>query len=101
MGFDVVEEYRNRGYATEIVTALIEQVHDLLPASKILVKMRKDNDASRRVAEKCKGIFTGYEDSIVSKTTRKVLANCEDEKKREELQAVIEKGRNGVLVYAM
>lgn len=104
LGYDVVEEYRNLGYATELTKALIEKVHDLFPKAKISVKMRKDNEPSKRVAEKCGGVFAGYEDTIVSRTTKKTLANCdgesaEDEKKREELQKVIEEGKNGVLVY--
>lgn len=106
LGYDVVEGYRNLGYATEIAKSLMEKVHDLFPEAKILVKMRKDNEASKRVAEKCGGVFAGYEDTIVSKTTKKALANCDgesarDEKKREELQRVIEKGKNGVLVYSL
>ena len=53
LGYDVVNEYRGQGIGTDVVKALIVVAHSVFPDKRILIRVRKDNAASQRVAEKC------------------------------------------------
>ncbi len=105
IGFDVAETLRNQGLATELASALTKKAHLLFPEAEVLIKMRKSNDASRRVAEKCGGVFTGYEDTPVTKLLEAAAAGVGDPQSSRKLKAglmdVMKQGKNGVCVYRM
>ena len=60
-GFDVMAEYRNQGFATELVKGMLRVMHLQFPGKSVKIRTRKDNAACRRVADKCGGIIVGYE----------------------------------------
>lgn len=61
LGFDVTERYREQGIATELVQGMLEMVSNLFPGKTVSIKTNVTNSACRRVAEKCGGVFSGYE----------------------------------------
>lgn len=61
LGFDVTERYRKQGIATELVQGMLEIVSTLFPGKTVSIKTNVTNSACRRVAEKCGGVFSGYE----------------------------------------
>ena len=60
LGFDVVEEYRNQGYGTEMAQAVIGSLKKQ-GAERIFMKARNSNTISRHVIEKCGGVYLGEE----------------------------------------
>lgn len=66
LGYDVADGYRNKGIATEVVKALLEEVHRRFPKTRVVVRTENDNAASRRVAEKCGGVLTESEDTFMT-----------------------------------
>lgn len=104
LGYDVVEKYRNQGIATEIVEALLQEAHSLFKDKKIIVKINNDNEASKKVAEKCGGKFIKYDDSPISKALA-VFANNPDYKSAEvdsqEISMAIQRGSDAVSIYEM
>ena len=107
LGFDVVKEHRNHGIATELVKKMIETAHILFPGKQIVIKTRKDNDACKRVAEKCGGTLIGTEAAWAVRALQGLMKSLEEMKypddewdeEREEALEIIEDCKNGVLVY--
>ncbi len=52
LGYDVVKGHRGQGLGSRVVKALIQLAHELFPDKEILIRIRQENIASRRVAEK-------------------------------------------------
>ena len=99
LGYDVVEEYRNRGFATEIVKGLVMTVHDLNPGKRIIIRMDDENAASKRVAEKCGAKIIEYEDTFVSRMLSKSMDLYKDSKKYNDVKQYVEKNKSYVCVY--
>lgn len=59
LGYSVLDAYRNRGYATEAVRALIPQIFSLPGVRRIVATTYPDHGASIRVLEKNGFIRTG------------------------------------------
>ncbi len=53
LGYDVGPQYRNQGYMTEAVEAVIGYLLLEAEANRIYCSVRESNPASRRVCEKC------------------------------------------------
>ena len=53
LGYDVGTDYRNQGYMTEAVGAVIRYLLTQADANRIFCSVREGNLASRRVCEKC------------------------------------------------
>jgi len=53
LGYQVAKQFTNNGYATEAVSAFLPLVMNKLGITEILAVCRADNEASRRVLEKC------------------------------------------------
>lgn len=102
LGYDVAEEYRNRGFATELLRALTVWVHEEFPGIPVRVRIRSDNAASRRVVEKCGGRLSGNEDSVIVKEILQILKETNvklTEPGMENIMKRIEEGKDQVLVY--
>ena len=98
LGYDVSEAYRNRGYATEIIRGLGAEVHRKFPGARVIIRIEKDNIASRKAAEKGGGILTQNEDSLVNQWFAKLKDLCNDETKN-EIGELLEQGKDSVCVY--
>lgn len=61
LGYTVGPAYAGRGYATEMVRAVVDAVFNLTEARAIVANSRTINPASRRVLEKSGFRFTGTE----------------------------------------
>ena len=61
IGFDVVEAYRNQGYATEMGRAVIRKIWGDDQTVRVFLKARETNVPSRRVIEKLGGVLVGTE----------------------------------------
>lgn len=53
LGYDVGPAYRNQGYMTEAVQAVIRYMLTEAEANRVYCSVREGNTASRRVCEKC------------------------------------------------
>ena len=53
LGYDIGPDYRNRGYMTEAVRAVIRYMLMQADANRVFCSVRDGNLASRRVCEKC------------------------------------------------
>lgn len=59
IGYGITEEYQNQGYATEAVGAVVNWALKQSGVTRIEAETEPDNNASRRVLEKCGFIPTG------------------------------------------
>jgi predicted acetyltransferase len=72
IGFAVLPAHRNRGHATRILRAAVRFAHDALGLERVLVTCDDDNVASRRVIEKCRGVFDALrEDASLRRPKRR------------------------------
>jgi predicted acetyltransferase len=72
IGYAVLPEFRNRGYATQILQASIRFAYDELSLDRVLVTCDDDNAASIRVIEKNGGIFEDtYQDATLRRPKRR------------------------------
>lgn len=108
IGYDVIPGKQNCGYGTIIAKSLIKISHDLFPGKPALLKIRKDNYASLRVAEKCGGVLLRTEDGPEVEYTLGKIKDFEanrpewlTDEKMADLQESINKGKNAVLVFQM
>jgi predicted acetyltransferase len=62
IGYAVVPEFRGRGYATEILRRSLEIARDQLGIRNALLTCDEDNEASRRIIEKCGGVLENIVD---------------------------------------
>lgn len=102
LGYDVADEYRNQGYATEIVRSLLDVCHNSFSGIKVVIRIDRDNMASRRVAEKCGGVMVEEEDSFAARALRifkNELRGIDIQGK--DINEVIKQGEKAVCVYEM
>lgn len=59
IGYAIIKEYRNRGYATEGLKLLLDEIRDKVPENEIWLDARKDNLASQKVMLKNGAYVTG------------------------------------------
>ena len=103
-GYDVVDGYRNRGIAPEIVKGLLVEVHCLFPETVVIIRVGKDNMSSRHVAEKCGGKLVGNEDSIVGRLIERYADSAQSRAgylMSDDLIAALERGKDFVCIYEM
>ena len=101
IGYDVKEEFRNRGVATELLKALLKEIRMIDPYTTVQIKTNADNKASRKVAEACGGVMTKFEDTCfvrAIKSLRNIESTGEED---EETRKLVEQGTNAVCVYVM
>lgn len=108
LGYDVKEGYRNMGIATELIKGLLAEFHRLLPDTKVIIRADHENDASRRVAEKCGGTLIRMEDSFayrIFSATKKSLEEAgkdiDQSDSYNDMRELMEKGKNSVYVYEL
>lgn len=108
LGYDVKEDYRNTGIATELIKGLLAEVHRLLSESKVIIRADHENDASKRVAEKCGGILIRREDSFACRmftSTKEALEKAgkdfEQSDNYKDMKELMEKGKDSVCVYEL
>ncbi len=105
IGFDVNEDKRNQGFGAELAAGLVQKAHSMYPGAEVCIKMKKGNAASMRVAEKCGGVFAGYEDTPVTKLLEAAASGVDDSGRRmrlkQDLMGVMQQGKNGICVYKM
>ena len=102
LGCNVTEEYRGMGLGTEIMTGLIIATESEHPGKEILIKVEDDNEASRRVAEKCGAIFIRKEPTITAMQLEEEMMEGKawmSEEMMERCRQSIEEGQDKVLVY--
>ncbi len=75
---------------------------------KIIIRIDKDNDASRRVAEKCGGILVGYEDSyastvfdIMKERYEKKGLVFENDSEYDDIRNLMKEGKESVCIYEL
>ena len=106
-GFDVTERYRKQGIATELVQGMLEIVHTLFPGKMVNIKTNATNTACRRVAEKCGGIFSGYEPTMAAVALETLLESYGNKPTddnevlaiRKKSAEFIEENKEGACVY--
>ncbi|MBQ6568743.1 MAG: GNAT family N-acetyltransferase, partial [Clostridia bacterium] len=59
IGYGVLEEYQGQGYATEAVCAAVNRALQQPDITRVEAETEPDNQASRRVLEKCGFLPTG------------------------------------------
>jgi RimJ/RimL family protein N-acetyltransferase len=99
LGYDLVKEKRGKGIGTEMVRAFIMLAHAHFPDREIIIKIREENMASRRVAEKCGATFVGLTDAPEVDTIQRLLEENKELSHPEEAKAAMERGRNAVRIY--
>ncbi len=107
LGFDVAEQYRKQGIATELVKGMLRTVHTLFSGKPVMIRTNVTNTACRRVAEKCGGVFSGYEPTLAAKAIAGLMESygnkpTDDEellKMRQRNAEFIEENKEGVCVY--
>ena len=84
---------------------LINIAHRIFPDKAVQIRVRKDNIASYRVAEKCGGVIAGFESTPEGRLARELLDKYENKGETgEEVDAVrrrAEEGMQGIAVFEM
>ena len=105
LGYDVARQLRRQGIGTELVGHLINIAHCYFPDKAVQIRVRKDNTASYRVAEKCGGVIVGFESTPEGRLATELLDKYERTGETgEEVDAVrkrAEEGMQGIAVFMM
>ena len=112
LGYDVMKEYRGRGIGTKLLGDLTALAHMTFPDKDALVRIRTNNIASQRVAEKCGGKFLKTEPTPEAVAMQRELerynhrAECEHSTVLTEqdiisMKSIVERGREGVRIYKL
>lgn len=107
LGFDVEEQYRKQGIATELVQGMLRTVSTVFSGKPVMIRTNVTNTACRRVAEKCGGVFSGYEATLAAKAIAGLMESygnkpTDDEELLEMRQRnaeFIEENKEGVCGY--
>lgn len=107
LGFDVAEQYRKQGIATELVKGMLRTVRTVFSGKPVMIRTNVTNTACRWVAEKCGGFFSGYEPTLAAKAIARLMESygnkpTDDEellKMRQRNAKFIEDNKEGVCVY--
>ena len=73
IGYDVKSEYRGKGIGTKLVIDLVALAHTTFPGKEVITRIRDENRASCRVAEKAGGILIRREPTPEAKLIADVL----------------------------
>lgn len=106
-GFNVSEQYRNQGIATELAIGMLQTAQIMFPGKAVTIKTDKTNLACRRVAEKCGGVLSRYEPTLAAAAIKTLMESCgnnpsDDEELlriRKQSTEFIEEYKEGVCVY--
>lgn len=112
IGYDVVKEFRGQGIGTALVKDITALAHGRFPGKDVLIRVRKENTASRRVAEKCGGVFIGTEQTPEARIMMEKIprfssgGNGKDgyaatDQIIKHMQEIAERGKEGVLIYRL
>jgi len=105
LGYYVANQFRGQRIGTELVGHLINIAHHYFSDKAVQIRVRKDNIASYRVAEKCGGVIIGFESTPEGRLARELLDKYE--RKGETGDAVdaarkkAEEGMQGIAVFKM
>lgn len=99
LGYDIVRELRGKGFGTRMVGALFQLAHKLFPEREIFVRVRQDNSASRRVAEKNGAVFLKLDDPPEVVALQTLLEHNDDLPSANVAREAIERSRNSVRLY--
>ena len=99
LGYDIVKGLQGKGIGSKMVGALFKLAHMYFPDREVFVRIRQDNSASRRVAEKNGAVFVKMDDPPEVDSLQKLLDHNDDLTRAEEARAIIERSRNTVRVY--
>ena len=106
-GFDVVEEYRNQGIATELVKGLLQIVDDIFPGKPVIIRTKITNSACKKVAEKCGGKLDSFETNAIARALKELIrafdsqktVNDETLKTRKQNKELVDENTEDVCVY--
>ena len=102
LGYDVYKEYQKQGIASEILTGLVREAHQLFKNALLFVRIDKVNIASRRVAEKCGGKLIKNNDSqTINAIISAVKKYSGTTALSAETSSIIEKIKDSVCIYKM
>ena len=99
LGYDVVEELRGKGIGSGMVGALFVLARKVFPDCEIFIRIKKDNKASCRVAEKNGAQFVKDEDPPEVETLKRLLAENKHLPNEAKARAVLEHSKNTIRVY--
>ena len=88
LGYDIAKELRGKGIGTRMVGALFQLAHKHFPEREIFVRVREDNSASRRVAEKNGAVFIKMDDPPEVIALQTLLEHNDDPTRAEEARAI-------------
>ena len=72
-GFDVAEEWRSQGIATELVQGMLKVMRSEYPGKEAKIRTNKENGACRKVAEKCGGVLSGFEPTLAARAIEQLM----------------------------
>ena len=110
IGYDVDGAHRGKGIGTLLAGDLVTLAHQVFPNKKVYIRIREQNKASQRVAEKCGGKMIGYEPTPEAKLLKEMLGKFSKSSKSGDLiteeekiaaEKIIESGVKGIRVYLM
>ena len=99
LGYDIAKDLQGKGIGSKMVGALFKAAHKLFPEREIYVRIRKENAASRRVAEKNGAEFIRLDDPPEVATLQKLLDQNDDLPSAAAARETIEQSRNTVRLY--
>ena len=87
---------------------LLAEVHSLFPKANVIIRADYENDASKRVAEKCGGVLIRREDSFACRMfsiTKEALEtegkDFEQSEQYADMRELMGKGKDAVCVYKL
>ena len=93
LGYDVIKKMRGKGIGTQMAKAFFRLAHACFLEKELIIKVRKENMASRRVAEKCGATFVGLTDAPEVETIQRLLNENKETSLLEEATVAIERGK--------
>jgi len=75
LGYEILEEYRNLGYATEACRAIVNKAGGYYGIGRLYAFTMKDNEASKRVLHKLGFVSQGLYDENVEKYMANIVDN--------------------------
>ena len=99
LGYDVVEELRGKGIGSGMVGALFVLARKIFPDREIFIRIRKENKASCRVAEKNGAQFVKDDDPPEVETIKRLLADNRHLPNEDKARAVLERSKNTIRLY--
>lgn len=98
LGYDIAKELRGKGIGTRMVGALFQLAHKHFQEREIFVRVREDNSASRRVAEKNGAVFIKMDDPPEVIALQTLLEHNDDPTRAEEARAIAHDDEDNVVL---